>query len=79
MFNNPCCCGCLVGVAGRWFLEGMIYALTAALTLLAGAIPQMNAGDRERDADEFRAPGKFQRNKSPTLKELMNRTKINSG
>ncbi|XP_050895188.1 uncharacterized protein LOC127101788 [Lathyrus oleraceus] len=30
-------------------------ALAEALTLLAGAILQMNAGDREHDADEFRA------------------------
>ncbi|XP_050896238.1 uncharacterized protein LOC127102975 [Lathyrus oleraceus] len=30
-------------------------ALAATLTLLAGAIPQMNAGDRERDVDEFHA------------------------
>ncbi|XP_050876838.1 uncharacterized protein LOC127080564 [Lathyrus oleraceus] len=41
-------------------------ALVAALTLLVGAIPQMNVGDRERDADEFRASGKFQRNNPPT-------------
>lgn len=40
-------------------------ALATTLTLLAGAIPQMNAGDRECDADEFRALGKFQRNNSP--------------
>ncbi|XP_050890855.1 uncharacterized protein LOC127096312 [Lathyrus oleraceus] len=37
-------------------------ALAAALTLLASVIPQMNDGDLERDADEFRALGKFQRN-----------------
>ncbi|KAI5391467.1 hypothetical protein KIW84_076327 [Lathyrus oleraceus] len=33
--------------------------LAAALILLDGSIPQKNAGDRERDADEFRALGKF--------------------
>ncbi|XP_050896661.1 uncharacterized protein LOC127103447 [Lathyrus oleraceus] len=42
-------------------------ALATTLTLLAGAIPQMNAGDQERDADEFRALGKFQRNNLPTF------------
>ncbi|XP_050897172.1 uncharacterized protein LOC127103988 [Lathyrus oleraceus] len=42
-------------------------ALAEELTLLAGAIPQMNVGDRERDADEFRALGKFQRNNLPTF------------
>ncbi|XP_050875669.1 uncharacterized protein LOC127079312 [Lathyrus oleraceus] len=41
--------------------------LAATLTLLAGVIPQMNAGDRERDVDEFRALGKFQRNNLPTF------------
>ncbi|XP_050889306.1 uncharacterized protein LOC127094531 [Lathyrus oleraceus] len=29
----------------------------------------MNASDRERDVDEFRALGKFQRNNPPTFKE----------
>ncbi|XP_050896750.1 uncharacterized protein LOC127103543 [Lathyrus oleraceus] len=42
-------------------------ALAATLTLLSGAIPQMNAGDRERDADESCASGKFQRNNPPTF------------
>ncbi|XP_050889267.1 uncharacterized protein LOC127094482 [Lathyrus oleraceus] len=42
-------------------------ALAAALTLLAGAILQMNTGDRERDADELRALGKFQKNNPPTF------------
>ncbi|XP_050876839.1 uncharacterized protein LOC127080565 [Lathyrus oleraceus] len=42
-------------------------ALVAALTLLAGSILQMNAGDRECDADEFRALGKFQRNNPITF------------
>ena len=42
-------------------------ALVETLILLAGAIPQMNAGDREHDADEFRALGKFQRNNPPTF------------
>ncbi|XP_050909497.1 uncharacterized protein LOC127123310 [Lathyrus oleraceus] len=42
-------------------------ALAAVLTLLVGAILPMNAGDRERDADEFRALGKFQRKNSPTF------------
>lgn len=44
-------------------------ALAASLTLLVGVIPQMNASDRERDADEFRALGKFQRNNLPTFEE----------
>lgn len=42
-------------------------ALAAILTLLASVILQMNVGDRERDADEFRALGKFQRNNSTTF------------
>lgn len=42
-------------------------ALAATLTLLAGAFPQMNVGDRERDADEFCALGMFQRNNLPTF------------
>ncbi|XP_050876049.1 uncharacterized protein LOC127079713 [Lathyrus oleraceus] len=42
-------------------------ALVAALTLLAGAILQMNAGDQERDADELRALGKFHRNNPLTF------------
>lgn len=41
--------------------------LAAILTMLAGVILQMNAGDRERDADEFHALGKFQRNNPPTF------------
>lgn len=42
-------------------------ALTETLTLLAGVILQMNAGDQERYATEFRALGKFQRNNPPTF------------
>ncbi|XP_050889398.1 uncharacterized protein LOC127094633 [Lathyrus oleraceus] len=41
--------------------------LAAALTMLASTILQMNDGDRERDADEFRALGKFQRNNPLTF------------
>ncbi|XP_050908915.1 uncharacterized protein LOC127122658 [Lathyrus oleraceus] len=41
--------------------------LAATLALLSGAISQMNVGDRERDANEFRALGKFQRNNLPTF------------
>ena len=54
-------------------------ALATTLTLLDSAILQMNAGDREHDADEFRALGKFQRNNPLTLKDLMNLTKLKSG
>lgn len=42
-------------------------ALAAILTMLVGSIMQMNDGDRERDADEFCALGKFQRNNPPTF------------
>ncbi|XP_050889353.1 uncharacterized protein LOC127094576 [Lathyrus oleraceus] len=42
-------------------------ALAATLTMLVGVIPQVNDGDRERDADVFRALGKFQRNNLPTF------------
>ncbi|XP_050909266.1 uncharacterized protein LOC127123043 [Lathyrus oleraceus] len=42
-------------------------ALAMTLTMLVGAILQMNVGDRERDADEFCALGKFQRNNSLTF------------
>ncbi|XP_050908787.1 uncharacterized protein LOC127122510 [Lathyrus oleraceus] len=42
-------------------------AFAATLTLLAGVILQMNVGDQERDADEFRALGKFQRNNPPNF------------
>ncbi|XP_050889144.1 uncharacterized protein LOC127094344 [Lathyrus oleraceus] len=42
-------------------------ALAVTLTLLAGAIPQMNVGDQEHDADEFLALGKFEKNNMPTF------------
>ncbi|XP_050877720.1 uncharacterized protein LOC127081511 [Lathyrus oleraceus] len=42
-------------------------ALAVALTLLVGAISQMNVGDRERDVDEFHALRKFQRNNPLTF------------
>ncbi|XP_050889202.1 uncharacterized protein LOC127094404 [Lathyrus oleraceus] len=41
--------------------------LAEVLTMLVGGIPQMNVGDRERGADEFRALRKFQRNNPPTF------------
>lgn len=54
-------------------------ALAEALTLLAGAIPQMNAGDRERDVNEFCTLGSSRGTIRQLLKELMNLTKLKSG